>query len=158
METPRQAVRYGAILADPPWQFPTYSAKGMGRSPDAHYDTMPLDRIATLPVGSWAASDCVLFLWVTNPLLPEGLRVMSEWRFTFKTVGFTWVKTTKDGLSFPIGTGYWTRANPELCLLGTRGSPKRLSAAVRNLIIAPRREHSVKSDEAYERVEQPVEG
>ena len=33
------------------------------------------------------------------------------------------------------------------------GKPKRLSAAVRQLIVAPRREHSRKPDEQYERIE-----
>jgi N6-adenosine-specific RNA methylase IME4 len=59
---------------------------------------------------------------------------------------------------FPMGTGYWTRANPELCLLFTRGKPKRLSAAVRKLMIAPRREHSRKPDQQYQDIEQLVGG
>ena len=57
-----------------------------------------------------------------------------------------------------MGTGYYTRANPELCLLFTRGNPKRISSAVRKLIIAPRREHSRKPDETRERIERLVAG
>jgi hypothetical protein len=41
--------------ADPPWPFRTYSAKGKGRSAEAHYDCMSLDEIAALPVSQWAA-------------------------------------------------------------------------------------------------------
>jgi MT-A70 len=76
----------------------------------------------------------------------------------YKTVGFYWSKTAKDGASYPIGTGYWTCANPELCLLATRGKPKRLSRAVRKLIVSPRREHSRKPDEVHERIEALVAG
>ncbi len=57
-----------------------------------------------------------------------------------------------------MGCGYWTRANPEICLLGTRNNPKRISRAVRQLIVAPRREHSRKPDEARARIEQLVAG
>src|ERR1700730_15421763 len=110
------------------------------------------------PVADWAAGDCVLFLWATDPLLPRAFEVIAAWGFAYKTVAFTWAKTTKDGAGFPIGCGYWTRANPEQCLLATRGRPQRLSRAVPQLIISPRREHSRKPDEAYERIEALVPG
>ena len=42
--------------------------------------------------------------------------------------------------------GYWTRANPEMCLLATRGKPKRISKSVKQLVIDIRREHSRKPD------------
>jgi len=54
--------------------------------------------------------------------------------------------------------GYWTRANPEQCLLATRGHPKRIGRDVRRWIDAPRREHSRKPDEIYERIERLVDG
>lgn len=137
-------VKYGGVLADPPWSFATYSHKGKGRSAEAHYDCMSLDAIKALPVANWAAPDCVLFLWATDPLLPAALDVIASWGFVYKTVAFTWAKTTLDGAGWPIGCGYWTRANPEMCLLATRGHPRRLSASVRQLIVAPRRQHSQK--------------
>jgi hypothetical protein len=68
------------------------------------------------------------------------------------------LKTTKDGAGFPIGCGYWTRANPEQCLLATRGRPQRLLRSVRQLIFAPRRLHSQKPDETCERIEALVSG
>ena len=127
--------------------------QGQGRSAEAHYDCMSLDAIKALPVADWAAPGCVLFLWATDPLLPAALDVIGAWGFVYKTVAFTWAKTTKDGTGWPIGCGYWTRANPEMCLLATRGHPERLSRSVRQLLIAPRRQHSQKPDEAYERIE-----
>jgi N6-adenosine-specific RNA methylase IME4 len=39
-----------------------------------------------------AADDCALFLWTTDPLLPEALELIKGWGFTFKTAGFYWVK------------------------------------------------------------------
>lgn len=180
--------KFGCILADPPWRFTTYSPKGRGRSPDGiltpeqlrnlsrtnsperHYATMTLDEIKSLPVGDVAARDCVLMLWIVDPLLPEALEVGRAWGFKYKTTGFVWAKERRvtsrraDDMElshhkqFPMGTGYWTRANPEICLLFTRGKPKRLSAAVRKLLIAPRREHSRKPDRQYADIEQLVDG
>jgi N6-adenosine-specific RNA methylase IME4 len=48
--------------------------------------------------------------------------------------------------------GYWTRANPEICLLATRGHPKRLSASIPNLLVSPVRDHSRKPDIVRERI------
>jgi N6-adenosine-specific RNA methylase IME4 len=156
---------YRVIYADPPWTFATYSRKGKGRSAEAYYDCMSLDDIKALPVGAWAAADCVLLLWTTDPLLPTAFDVIRAWGFTYKTVGFYWAKLNKLAAApicrdtdFFTGLGFWTRANPELCLLATRGHPKRLSANVRKLMISPRREHSRKPDEAYERIEALCEG
>jgi len=150
-------IQYGAILADPPWHFAVRSPKGEGRSASQHYGTMSLAEIEALPVASWAAPDCALFLWAIDPMLPHAMRVMQTWGFTFKTVGFTWAKTNAGGGYF-CGMGFWTRANAEMCLLGTRGSPKRQAKDVRRLIVAPRREHSRKPDEAASGVMRLVSG
>jgi N6-adenosine-specific RNA methylase IME4 len=161
--------KFAAILADPPWPYATYSDKGKGRSAEAHYDVMSIPDICALPVQQWAADDCVLFLWITKPqLLNAAPKVLAAWGFQFKTVGFFWVKTLaakqQPGLFGPaplrffFGMGHWTRANPELCLLATRGNPHRINADVADLILAPRREHSRKPDEVYERIERLVAG
>ena len=54
--------------------------------------------------------------------------------------------------------GYWTRANSEVCLLATKGNPKRINADVRQVIQAPLREHSRKPECIYERIERLVDG
>lgn len=110
-----------------------------------------------LPVASIAADDCVLFLWATYPNLPDAFRVIDSWGFTYKTVAFTWIKTNKDGTPF-MGLGYWTRANAEVCLLATRGRPKRKARDVPQVIISRRREHSRKPDEQYEHIMRLVDG
>ncbi len=151
---------YRVIYADPPWTFATYSRKGKGRSAEAYYDCMSLDDIKALPVARWAADDSVLLLWTTDPLLPTAFEVIRAWGFAYKTVGFYWAKLNKSSTGpvfgdadFFTGLGFWTRANPELCLLATRGHPRRRRADVRKLIVAPRREHSRKPDQAYDRIE-----
>lgn len=157
--------RYRVIYADPPWTFSTYSRKGKGRSAEAYYDCMSLDDIKAVPVSRWTEKDCVLFLWTTDPLLEQALAVIRAWGFTYKTVGFYWAKLKRSASrelysdqSFFSGLGFWTRANPELCLLATRGNPHRRKANVQKLIISPRREHSRKPDEVYERIEALCDG
>lgn len=165
---------YGAILADPPWHFKTYNEKGRQRCPDwkrfkgspsRHYDTMTIDDLAALPVADVAADDCCLLLWVSWPMLPDAMRLISAWGFEYKTCGFDWMKAhagqldmLRDDADVLMGMGYWTRANSEPCLLATRGKPKRLSAAVRQGIIEPRREHSRKPDCVHGRIERLVAG
>ena len=159
------ADHYGVIYADPPWTFSTYSRKGKGRSAEAYYDCMSLEEIKAVPVKRWAAKDSVLLLWTTDPLLEQALGVIRAWGFTYKTVGFYWAKLKRsvphdqyNDQSFFSGLGFWTRANPELCLLATRGNPHRRKANVQKLVISPRREHSRKPDEVYGRIEALCEG
>jgi N6-adenosine-specific RNA methylase IME4 len=156
---------YGVIYADPPWYFKNYSARGTGRAAVSHYDVLSLEDLKALPVADHAAKDCALFLWAIDPMLPQAIDLMAAWGFTFKTVAFNWVKTNKGGTEksvaedpFFTGLGYWTRANPELCLLGTRGKPKRLAKDVRRLVVSERREHSRKPDEVHDRIERLVAG
>ncbi len=156
---------YRVIYADPPWSFVTYSDKGKGRSAHAHYDCLSIMRLCQIPVGAWAAKDSALFLWTADPFLPQALKLIDAWGFTFKTVGFYWAKLNKSApgtffteRDFFTGLGFWTRANVEQCLLATRGHPKREAKNVKRLVLAPRREHSRKPDEVYERIERLMSG
>lgn len=144
--------KYNVILADPPWAYRVWSKKGMGRSAENHYPTMSIPDIRALPVNDLAADDCALFLWITFPQLHEAFSVIQDWGFTYKTVAFVWVKQNKKSCSLFWGLGYWTRANAEVCLLATRGNPKRQSAAVHQVILSPVEQHSKKPDEVRERI------
>lgn len=137
---------FNIIYADPAWPFDNYSTKGETRNPNRHYPTMSIDQIKDLPVRHLANGDCACFLWVTDPLLDRGIEVLKAWGFTYKTVAFTWAKRTKLDTGWHIGTGYTTRSNPEMCLLGMMGSLPRRSASVRQLVVEPIREHSRKPD------------
>ena len=149
---------YRVILCDPPWKFKVFSKKGLGKSAERHYATMEYAAIAELMAGVEVADDCALFLWVTDPMLERGLDLIKDMGFTYKTVAFTWVKETKHGKEH-MGTGYYTRANPEMCLLATKGKPPaRKSKSVRQLLVSKVREHSRKPDEVYERIEELFDG
>lgn len=152
---------YNIIYADPPWGFDTWTADARlaSRGSATPYETMSMDAIKALPVASWCADDCALFMWVVWPTLPEALDVMRGWGFEYKTCAFSWMKANPYKLwaleeDVYMGLGYWTRANSEVCLLGTRGKPKRIDAGVRQGIIEPRREHSRKPDDIPNRIVQ----
>lgn len=168
---------FGAILADPPWAFQAWYAGGWRKRPDgtryysskspraARYDTMHVDDLAAMPVADLAADDCVLFLWGCWPMLKQAIQVIDGWGFQYKSCGFVWMKANarqidlfRDDADPDMLLGYWTRANSEFCLIGTRGRPKRVSADVRQGIIEPRREHSRKPDCVHERIERLVAG
>lgn len=173
--------RYDVIYADPPWNFDNYSELGEDRNAKAWYDCMSFEDLQALPVADLAAPDCSLFMWVTDPTLDQGIQLIRDWGFEYVTVAFQWVKLNKtvgdrrdvnlDKDVF-MSTGYYTRANPEMVLIGSighpavkpdifsaegvdlseaytmllgkRGSPKRKSASVRQTVFAPRGMHSEK--------------
>lgn len=119
--------------------------------------------MAKMPVAELAAPDCCLFLWIVWPTLPEALGLIESWGFTYKTCGFCWLKADPYRLfaldeDVRMGLGYWTRSNSEVCLLATRGKPKRVDNCVRQGIIEPIREHSRKPDGIHERIERLVAG
>jgi N6-adenosine-specific RNA methylase IME4 len=151
--------KFGAIYADPPWTFRVYSGAGKNRSAEQHYEnTLSQQELEAWPVAGHAAEDCALFMWAVMPQIPEALQLMAAWGFEYKTVAFTWTKLNKSGSGFFTGMGYWTRANAELCLLGTRGSPKRQAKDVPQLVVAPRGAHSAKPSIVQERIQQLVPG
>ena len=149
---------YKVIYADPPWHFKSYSPKGDGRNANQHYSCMSITDICNLRVSDLAADDCVLLMWCVDPMLPEALEVIKAWGFKYKTVGFTWAKTNKTKPGFFTGLGYWTRGNPEMCLLATKGKPKRLNKSIPQLVVEQRQEHSRKPDIVYNHIEKMLEG
>lgn len=113
---------------------------------------MNIDDICNLPVKNIASENCVLFLWVTFPTLLDSFKVIEAWGFNYKTVAFVWVKHNKKTPTLFWGMGFWTRANAEICLLATKGKPKRISAKVHQVIISPIEEHSKKPNEIRKRI------
>jgi N6-adenosine-specific RNA methylase IME4 len=148
LETPPlPAGKYGLIYADPPWQY-EFSVSPT-RTIERQYPTMTVEQICEMRPGidEIAADDCVLFLWVTNPKLREGLRVIEEWGFDYKT-GMVWVKDK-------IGMGYYARQQHELLLIAGRGKSQLPEPQDRpsSVITAPRLEHSAKPMRVYEIIE-----
>ena len=107
--------KYNVIYADPPWKYNTWR-DGMGTA-EKHYPTMKVESIVGMQkiIKNISEKDCILFLWVTFPCLLEGLKVMKEWGFKYKTCGFNWIKRNKVSDTWFFGMGHWTRANSELC-------------------------------------------
>jgi N6-adenosine-specific RNA methylase IME4 len=57
------------------------------------YVTMSNDDIKQLPIKELADKNAVCFIWVTVPLLPEGLATLEAWGFKYKTM-LTWRKVS----------------------------------------------------------------
>ena len=149
--------KYAIIYADPPWHFRTYSDAWQkqnicSRWAGKHYPLMSAEDIQRVPVRNIADRDCALFLWATFPTLPQALAVIAAWGFTYKTVAFTWVKINKKSNSLFWGAGYWTRSNAEICLLATKGKPKRVSRKVHSVLMEKVSRHSEKPSEARKRI------
>ncbi|SMF83322.1 N6-adenosine-specific RNA methylase IME4 [Azospirillum oryzae] len=150
-------LRYRVILADPAWMFSLRSPKGEGKSPQAHYRCMPLADIQALPVSQLAAPDCACIMWATAPMLPQAIDTLAAWGFAFKSAG-AWAKQSPTAASWAFGPGYIYRSAAEFWLLGTIGRPAQRSRSIRNLIVAPRREHSRKPDQMHTDIEALFDG
>lgn len=146
--------KYQIIYVDPPWQYKVWSKKEKKRSAENHYPTMKIEEIIGLKecIENISDENCILFLWVTFPCLLEGLEVMKQWGFKYKTCGFNWVKRNKKSNTYFFGLGYWTRANSEICLIGTKGTIKRKSSSVFQIIDTPIEEHSKKPAVVREKI------
>ena len=136
--------KYQIILTDPAWQYDDKALAG-NRGACCKYDVMNLADLKLIPVWNIADENCILFMWATFPKLNEALELIKVWGFEYKTVAFTWVKKYRNGDNF-MGMGRWTRANAEVCLLATKGKPKRISASVRQIIESVPERHSKKPD------------
>ena len=111
--------KYRVLYADPPW---SYSDKqsvkgdfgtGTGAA-EAHYPSLSVSELRALPISGLVQEDAVLFLWVTSPLLPEGLNVAQAWGFKYKAA-FVWDKVKHN-------MGHYNSVRHELLLICTRGS------------------------------------
>ncbi|RIH84402.1 MT-A70 family methyltransferase [Calidithermus roseus] len=146
---------YGAILADPPWQFVNRTGKVAPEHKRlSRYPTLTLDEIKEIPVSLVAAENSHLYLWVPNALLKEGLEVMEAWGFRYKT-NLIWHKIRKDGGPDGRGVGFYFRNTTEMVLFGVRGYLRTLKRGRTqvNIIKTQKREHSRKPDELYEIIE-----
>lgn len=155
---PLPAGPFGCILADPPWSFLTYSGAGVPTQAADPYETLNLDGLRALPVASVAAPDCALIMWHSGTHTDQAIELGRAWGFRFvRSDLFVWVKA-REHWKPEIGMGYWSRNGAEIAALFTRGHPKRLNAAVEQVIFCRRGEHSAKPDAAYENIERLVSG
>ena len=134
---------YDIIYADPAWRYDS-EASQRGKA-DNHYATMSTNDIAELQVPS--AENALLFLWVTNAHLEDGLRVLKAWGFEY-VLNYSWVKDK-------IGLGWYARGQHELLFLARKGKMPHPEDHNRfsTVMIAPRGEHSAKPHVVYEMIE-----
>ncbi len=147
-------MKFDIIYADPPWSFKPWKKEGgSGRLPDDKYPCMKPKELASLGelVQQISKPNSVLMMWGVWRSLPTCLDVMEAWGFKYKTNAFVWVKM-KNGKP-QWGTGYYTRANTEFVLLGTRGRVVRSSKGVHELISRERTVHSRKPGVVYARMD-----
>jgi len=148
--------KYQIIYADPPWSYKVWSedkkiAQGCAKK---HYNTMSIEDIKNLPINKLTDDDCKLFLWVTPPLLIEGIEVIKAWGFEYKTIAFCWIKLNSDNGKPFFGIGHWTASNCELVLVGLKkgGNLNRKDKSISQIVLSKRREHSKKPDEIREKI------
>lgn len=170
------------MLIDAPWEFEHWSDKGQGKAPQNHYDCLSLEEICALPVSALLADDAAVFSWMTWPLMMHWPTVIKAWGLEYAGLAWEWIKFNPKTGKYAFGGGYGTRKNLEPCLLLTKGNPQLrrpivsdmlgeavIPSGVRSVrdfieampmdaIRAPRRKHSQKPDEQYDRIETMFEG
>jgi N6-adenosine-specific RNA methylase IME4 len=153
--------KYQIIYADPPWKYddsrdyPTKNNPSGAGGASKHYVTMEIDDIKSLPVKEIVDENCMLFLWTTSPFMKKAIEVIEAWGFEFITIPFVWIKREND-TSEPRkdGIGSYTLNNAEYVLLGRKGKYWRNSTLVKQIILAPKGEHSRKPLETRNRIVQ----
>jgi len=150
--------KYNIVYADPPWPFkaqsvlttntPMMDPKGAQKP----YNIMEIKELIALPVSRLTNDDCVLFMWVVAMYIPDALKIAEAWGFKYKTVAFVWEKLV-NGKPKP-NPGMYTMQSTEFCFLFTKGAMTKYfeSRKVKQLIQAEKRGHSVKPDEARDRI------
>lgn len=147
--------KFATILADPPWQFSNRTGK---IAPEhkrlTRYPTLTLKNIIDIPIQQVTMDNAHLYLWIPNALLEEGLLVMKEWGFKYKT-NIVWSKIRKDGGPDGRGVGFYFRNTTEILLFGIKGRMRTLNPGRSqvNIIQSQKREHSRKPDEQYNLIE-----
>jgi N6-adenosine-specific RNA methylase IME4 len=170
---------YTLIYADPPWKYNSranHKTRFRGGA-EGHYPVMPLEEIAALPIERLGGKNSALLMWCTFPFLEDQIKLFEHWGYRYRTQMITWTKLNPKGYDLPkddpnykhgkpyilysdglfhsvfFGTGYYAKANPEVCLLGMRGQVPTVSDAYSSVVLAPISEHSRKPDEAYSIIE-----
>ncbi|MDR0829374.1 MAG: transcriptional regulator [Prevotellaceae bacterium] len=155
--------KYDIIYADPPWdyggkmQFDKSGRKDFNinwrndifiSAANFKYPTLKTKELKQIPIYEIAKDDCLLFMWVTNPHLAQGIELGQAWGFEYKTVAFVWDKMNHN-------PGQYTMSYCELCLVFKRGRipTPRGSRNEKQLIRMPRGEHSEKPMEALKAIE-----
>jgi len=140
-------IKFNAIVADPPWRYNDIDCRGAA---EHHYSTMSLEDIKNIPIKNVQSENSCLFLWTTNPFLPESFDVMESWGYNYKTT-LTWVKSGN------IGMGRYFRGTTEHCLFGTTGKVKIKQRNIPTHFIVDKRYHSWKPHNIHKIVNENIQ-
>lgn len=155
--------KHSIIYADPPWHYggklqfdkSSKSADKLDKSKNIFisaaefkYPTLKTKDLMQIPISSICEDDCLLFMWVTNPHLAQGIQLGEAWGFEYRTVAFVWDKMVHN-------PGQYTMSYCELCLVFKKGKIPRPRGArnIKQLIRSARRAHSMKPDEVKDAIE-----
>ncbi len=155
--------KYDIIYVDPPWDYGgkmQFDKSGKSNensnwekdifisAANFKYPTIKTKDLKKIPIAEIANDDCIMFMWVTNPHLAQGIELGQAWGFEYKTVAFVWDKMSHN-------PGQYTLSNCELCLLFKRGRiPKPRGARnIQQLIRIARTTHSRKPIEVLKNIE-----
>lgn len=145
--------KYEIIYTDPPWQYASSDTLAetslLNKDDNFHYPTMPLEKIKEIDVPSLCADDCLMFMWVVNPMLDDGIELLKHWGFDFNTVAFVWHKQKTN-------PGYYTMSSIEMVIVGKCGKipTPRGSRNVKQFLSQTRAKHSVKPSQIRTRIAQ----
>ncbi|HMG16442.1 MAG TPA: MT-A70 family methyltransferase, partial [Saprospiraceae bacterium] len=107
--------KYKTILADPPWRYSNRTGKASPEHSRLHrYKTMSIDELIKMKgfISELSADQCHLYLWCTWPMISQGLILMKEWGFEYKT-GIPWLKVAKNGEPDGRSMGFYGRVVTE---------------------------------------------
>jgi N6-adenosine-specific RNA methylase IME4 len=136
-------MKYKVVYADPPWSYDggVMKTKTGDSTVDLQYDTMTDEQLLNFPIDEYADKDCLLFMWVTVPKLPLGIKLLDKWGFTYKT-SLVWIKQyNKRG---GHGQGTYFMIQTEYLLMATRGKIPQFHSGEDNYRFAEWRGHSTK--------------
>jgi N6-adenosine-specific RNA methylase IME4 len=150
--------KFDVVLADPPWSY--YGQQDKWAAAAKFYDLMSDEHLLELPVGDILTDKGVLFMWATAPRIDFAIDLLRAWGLTFRGIAFVWVKTKQDCLT-PIGAQgvrpSIVKPTSELVLAASRvkrGRPMPIAdEAVRQIVLAPKQEHSRKPDDIHESID-----
>jgi N6-adenosine-specific RNA methylase IME4 len=131
--------KFSVIYADPPWQYNSGDQHGTEEQDTVlgdHYPSMSLNELCQMPVKQMAATDAILFMWVTSPTLEEAFEVINAWGFDYKA-SMVWDKVAHN-------VGNYVSVRHEMLLICKRGQPPKVPKLVDSVYEEERTEHSRK--------------
>ena len=91
-------MKYDIIYIDPPWYYNSRKSwwergkikfwGGAGK----HYTLMKPQELKDFKtvIDNYTKETWLMFMWVTMPLLEEGIDLLKHWWYKYKTTAFTW--------------------------------------------------------------------